>query len=657
MGQSKPSTRAKMIHRLRTAYFVYAAIVALASLGLQELWNRHYQTNLLLIEQHIRDVAANLNSVVRASTNQINALRMEAQAYLRYPDRADPPSPLLKALAPAADFDGFCLDRVPPPDTVQTVANLTGTGSPPIPGTSRAREAELALSLNAQFAAAKHNIPNAAWVYYTSADDMLALYPWVPCSQFRYSKALLENDFYAGGLPQKNPNRAVYWTTAYVDEAGKGVMASLAAPIYDTYGTFHGTVALDVTLDVLSDYVRDPALASGTALIASDDGQLLAHPTLVHSVDKAPKMLADALPGHDAALARVILEKADSKFEEIGGLVVHVVRIDGAPWRFVFFLEHSKLVFSTMANMWVEFLGLALLMTTFVAFEANRRSASALRSHVDELEQTKQDLEHRSAVLDALSQDLARARDEARQANQAKSVLLANVSHELRTPLNAILGFSEVMMQRLFGALGSEKYEEYVKDIHSSGRHLLDIIDDVLDLSKMEVGRRELKERRSVLADIVEDCLQIIGPQAERAGLQVSTAVPPDLPALYVEPRSIKQVFINLLSNAIKFTEPGGRIDLIAIVRPDGDLQIDISDTGEGIPEEHLSHLFTPFARGASTNKGDRQGTGLGLAIVKSLTELHGGKVEIHSTVGTGTVVTVTLPASRLIRNGVAKQG
>ena len=641
----------------RATYVIYAAIVALASLGLQDFWHRHYQTNLLLINQHINDVVANLNSVVKSSTDQIYVLRMAAQAHLRDPARVDAPSRLLNALEPAADFAGYCLDRVPPPDTVQTVANLTGVGEKPQAGTKLAKEAELAISLNPQFAAAKHNIPNAAWVYYTSASGMMALYPWVPCNAFHYSDGLLQHDFFAGGLPQNNPHRRSFWTPAYVDEAGQGLMATLAAPIYDTHSVFHGTVALDLTLDVLTSYVRDAALRIGTPLIVSDDGQLLAHPSLVHSADKATKTLADALPDRDKTLVKWILDGDHKGFEEIGGLVLYVVPINGAPWRFVFFLDRRKLVLSTIADMWVEFLGLAVLMSALVAFEANRRSAAALRQHVGELERAKGDLEHRSAALNALSLDLARARDEARLANQAKSVLLANVSHELRTPLNAILGFSEVMMQRIFGALGSARYEEYVQDIHNSGQHLLDIIDDVLDLSKMEAGRRELQEETATLADIVEDCLQIVGVQANRAGLRIATVMPPDLPQLYVEPRSIKQILLNLLSNAIKFSEPGGKIDLVARIQPGGDLQIEVGDSGEGIAPDHLAHLFTPFSRGASTNKGDRQGTGLGLAIVKSLIEMHGGTVEIRSTVGTGTVVTVTLPARRLIRRGTAKLG
>lgn len=245
-------------------------------------------------------------------------------------------------------------------------------------------------------------------------------------------------------------------------------------------------------------------------------------------------------------------------------------------------------------------------------------------------------------------QALRAAKEEAELANRAKSEFLANMSHELRTPLNAIIGFSEIMERELMGPLGTPAYRDYSRDIHESGRHLLDIINDILDLSRIEAGRMELREEECDPARLVGVCLRMIRERAEAARVLVSSDVAADMPHLWIDERLIKQVLLNLLSNAVKFTPAGGRITVRAWI-DDGCIALQVSDTGIGMSPDQIPLVLKPFVQVDSSLARRYQGTGLGLPLAKSLTELHGGGLTIESAPGDGTIATVRLPAHRLL--------
>jgi len=259
-----------------------------------------------------------------------------------------------------------------------------------------------------------------------------------------------------------------------------------------------------------------------------------------------------------------------------------------------------------------------------------------------DLRKSQQALERQTGELADLAEKYAEEKTRAEEANQAKSKFLANMSHELRTPLNAIIGFSEIMEAALFGPLGAEKYNEYSRDIRESGQYLLDVINDILDMSKIEAGGSRLKPEDVELDRILADCMRVLWGRATEKRLALTAQVAPGV-HLKADRRSLKQIALNLLSNAVKFTPDGGAVTLRGRVR-DGKVTIAIADNGIGIPKDALGKLGRPFEQVESQLTKRHQGSGLGLAIAKSLTELHGGTMRIRSVLGAGTTVVIRLP-------------
>jgi len=247
-----------------------------------------------------------------------------------------------------------------------------------------------------------------------------------------------------------------------------------------------------------------------------------------------------------------------------------------------------------------------------------------------------------------------RGREQAEAANRAKSQFLANMSHELRTPLNAILGFSEIISSKIF-AKDDERTVEYASLIHSSGKHLLALINDILDLAKIEAGRWQLQEAELNLHAIAADSLQQITWRAQNDNIILENAVDPALDGIFADERSIKQILLNLLSNAVKFTPENGTVKVFARRHADGGMILGVSDTGIGIAAEDQAKVFDSFGQGKHDVAIVDKGTGLGLTIVKGLAEAHGGTVRLESQVGVGTTVTLRLPAARVLSREMKK--
>ena len=253
------------------------------------------------------------------------------------------------------------------------------------------------------------------------------------------------------------------------------------------------------------------------------------------------------------------------------------------------------------------------------------------------------------------AETLREARDQATAASRSKSEFLANMSHELRTPLNAIIGFSEALERELFGPIGSPRYREYAEDIHDSGVHLLSLINDILDLSKIEAGHFKLHEDETELDRIIEAATRIVRHRASQANIVLEVSLPEPPVTLVADERALKQVLINLVSNAVKFSPDGALVRVDTHLGPDA-LRISVTDRGTGIPPEDIPRALTPFTQLDGSLSRAHEGTGLGLPLAKHLTELHSGKLTIESVVGEGTVVHVDLPLARIVGLEVPKE-
>ena len=311
------------------------------------------------------------------------------------------------------------------------------------------------------------------------------------------------------------------------------------------------------------------------------------------------------------------LEATETRFQELKQSVAHLVD----------YIEHTSNRTSGGAS---------------IDGAGNDEATGPLRDKVSELE--REINRHRDVEV-----SLLKTMRDVREANEAKSNFMANMSHEIRTPLNAIIGFAEIMESELIGPLGSEQYVDYAKDVRESGQHLLEVINDILDLSKIEAGQSEAGEEEVDLRDAIEACTRMVTDQAKESNVTLTLDLPPSVPHIRANARMVRQIILNLVTNAVKFTNDGGEVTL-GVTRSKGsdDLLIRVEDTGVGIPMEDQKRILRPFEQVEKAGRPRGSGTGLGLPMAKSLAELHDGSLDLQSQPGVGTVVTIRLPADRV---------
>lgn len=282
-------------------------------------------------------------------------------------------------------------------------------------------------------------------------------------------------------------------------------------------------------------------------------------------------------------------------------------------------------------------------LTLFVVYVI-KKSENAL----SQLEESNSILATERHYQMKLLSELKSARDEALSANVAKTQFLANMSHELRTPLNAVIGFSDMIHRQLHGPVGHEAYVDYAGTVCESAAHLLDLINDILDVARIEAGEYRLNEDLVDLEDAISRSIRIVRPRADQADVNLSQTVPPGLPQLRCDPKCLRQMLLNLLSNAIRFTPPDGRVTAGAALAADGDLLVYVSDTGIGMTAEEIPVALSRFSQIDNSHTRQHQGAGLGLSLTRDLVVLHGGGIDIESRPNEGTTVYLRFPAERL---------
>ncbi len=283
-----------------------------------------------------------------------------------------------------------------------------------------------------------------------------------------------------------------------------------------------------------------------------------------------------------------------------------------------------------------------------LAQEALRDKEEKLEQQNAELEDSKDHFEKQAGDMATMAEKLAVARQEAEEVNRSKSEFLTAMSHELRTPLNAVIGFAQLMRDESLGPLGNDSYRAYTESIFASGQVLLDLINDILDLSQIQSGRDQVHDEIVVVSELVDSVMALVGTRPRAEGVEIVTEMMDDMPPLRADPRKLKQVLVNLVSNAIKFTETGGRIVLKVWCRSDSGFVFQVSDTGIGMKLEDIPKALSLFGQVDGRLSRKYQGTGLGLPLSKSLVELHSGSLDLQSEYEVGTTVTVRLPAERI---------
>nr|WP_321457526.1 HAMP domain-containing sensor histidine kinase [uncultured Cohaesibacter sp.] len=305
-------------------------------------------------------------------------------------------------------------------------------------------------------------------------------------------------------------------------------------------------------------------------------------------------------------------------------------------------INHSILVYSSEIDTTLSLMSIGAIFFFILLSKRLYNSTLAMLNFRLEKDFLITELEQAKAVSDE-------SRRQAEEANTAKSRFLATMSHELRTPLNAILGFSEMMKNEVFGPMPNDKYKEYANDIHSSGSHLLNLINEILDLSRIEAGRYKLNEEAVSLANIAEDCENLLRIRAKAKDVTIRLDVESSLPRLWADERAVRQIALNLLTNAVKFTPNGGSITLTVKATENGGQLVSISDTGIGIPEHEIETVLSAFGQGSAAIQSAEEGSGLGLSIVQALVSMHDGKFDLKSELRKGTTVTATFPPNRVM--------
>lgn len=527
---------------------------------------------------------------------------------------------------------------------------------PDSPAALRER-AELAES---RFRALLDNSPELIVVYDRSGRVSAANRNWLEGMGFETLDEVLGLD--AEGLRQKGDANVDYesagfrsrddWSAAWSVRRQTDPLKGTTVPLKDgrrirprSYETDMGErlfASLDVSETERSRQRMGEAVeAIGQAFAQFDpDGRLSVWNSRL--ADLAPGLdLAEGLPYSSVAHA---IGEASVTMRARNGTLMNgedlVTRVAEAGWRFEF-----ELVAETGRTLRVQEDvtrdgGRVLIGHDITALKGHQL---ALEYRVEDLGRARREAEHHAARATAMAELLQVEKERAESANRSKSQFLANMSHELRTPLNAIIGFSEIIKNQTFGPVGHDRYRSYADDIHASGHHLLSLINDVLDMAKIEAGKYEPTLTANAVDDLVHEVRRMVKGRIAEAGLQLTVNMPSAGLVSVFDRRAIKQVLINLLANAIRFTASGGKIAIRAEA-VDGGFLLEVKDTGVGIPADHVERLLQPFEQLSDTTNGAQEGTGLGLSLSKALVEAHGGTLVIDSEVDQGTVVRILLP-------------
>ena len=365
---------------MKTRYAFYLVVFAIFIVAAFSQYTRKFHAESYEIETLLRQVVVHINDLVKSSADAVDLMRLQAESRFRDPRTGRAPGPIRRDLV-ERPWGGYALPDPPKGRSPESVGNLTGLGSLVDAPLDLEREIDVALGLNPLFQASLRAVPNAVWVYYTSNRNLINIAPWTSAEEFHFTPELLDHDFYVRGLPARNSGRSRFWTDAYIDEYGKGMMVTVAAPVDDDRGEFHGTVALDLSLDVLSGFTRSIGESDhpGTVILKNTGRQLLAHPSLVSSSDTVVKAADDVLPGPLRDISADIADNEQTRLHRVKSHFVFARHLERAPWTLIYFVDASVLRNRVMVQMFPEVAVFLFLLLSLYLAERQFRTSDALR--------------------------------------------------------------------------------------------------------------------------------------------------------------------------------------------------------------------------------------------------------------------------------------
>ncbi len=461
-----------------------------------------------------------------------------------------------------------------------------------------------------------------------------------------------------------NPDLGLYLAKPVTGVISKRLVIPATRRLNTKEGQFAGVLALSIDPELLTNLHRKIHLGQTASMnLIRGDGTTLARYTGANGLDRTS--IGTLNPEFESVRLRHLAHAGDYRARSSRDGVIRLYSWRSVPGYPLFVVagigEAEALAATAYRSKIIIGLGIAALSLPLIMMFMLNREISSRVEHAVALDRQGEKVHLEHVALMAITEELAKERVKLRksnrelvlagrraeEANRAKSVFLANVSHELRTPLNAVLGFSEIIRDRLFGN-DLARYSEYAADIHRSGAHLLNIVNDILDVTRIEAGKLELREERVKLTAVVEGSLLAVEPQAAKGGITLRRTIPETAAIIHCDKTKLNQIVINLLSNAIKFTPAGGAVDLSARADRDGSLILNVRDTGIGMASHEIRDAIQLFRQVDSSLSRRYEGTGLGLPLAIQLTELHGGTLTVESAPGSGTLVAVRLPSERV---------
>ncbi len=647
--------------------FIFFLIGSISLFYLQ--YTSQYQSKISEIKSAFEKRMSYLETL-RGVKDHIQGLKLVAESYLKTHPQLEQQSPLFFQIQQASHE--YHLNEVKPPYSKEIITNVTGIGSLQNRTPDFYRELEMVFALNPSFQMTMNNVPNIAWIYYISENRFTSLYPWTSSNEAKFTDNFFSYDVYSSALPQHNPQRQAYWTKAYIDAVGKGMMVSCAVPIYEN-DKFLGIIGIDFTLDTLNEIISD-FYQDSQLMITNASRQLLAHPSLVTSKDKEILTLKQAFPDALQDKLDSIYQSPEHEFIEFDNYLIMHGHLSFVPWSLFVLIPKQAVIYDVVNHIgWGFFLLLPSLLLIFIITHYLIRydfvyPARCLIEHIEHenqgisvktpsiphswkpwFETVSHIFSENRRLVEELKQNLLLLEEKVKERthdielknqsllllNQEKNEFLGIVAHDLKNPLSGIRGLAEVMIEEA-DSLSATEISGYGQMVFNESERMFQLIANLLDVNAIESGKIKFCLEKINLTLIVNKLMFSYQKRAQEKEITLSTEFDINIGVfIYSDALLTAQVLDNLLSNAIKYS-PRYKTVTLRLFTTASHVYCEFEDQGQGLSEAEQQKLFGKFSRLSTKPTAGEHSTGLGLFIVKKLVTALGGEVYCRSRLGEG---------------------